>query len=672
MIQSQLEHIHLKNKECHKMKKNDINKIIEKGFLIRLVEEKLLALFQEGKIDGTIHTCIGQELIPVCVSEYLTDSDFVLSNHRGHGHLLSRNEDLVGFFAELMGRERGICGGLGGSQHLYTHNHISNGIQGGMTPIGAGIALANKIKKNDDLVVCYLGDGTLGEGIIYEAFNIASLWNLPIVYILENNRIAQSTTIEQSLAGSISQRAKGFGLEYMHTNMWDIQDMLKTFDNATHTAREKQKAVFVEVDAYRLHSHSRGVDNRNPLEIEAYKLKDILNKELEAIQHDGSNNFLTKIEERINKAVKEAEKSPKNNKAKKTLRKTSEIEYSKFQEEAVDGGKRINELIYESLKEQFTNNSDAILLGEDIEYITPWTTAPYGGAFKVSKDLSKYFENVKNTPISEASITGIGTGLSIAKMQPIVEIMFGDFMMLTFDQLYNHACKFNKMFNDQLSIPLVIRTPMGGKRGYGPTHSQSLEKHFLGITDLTIVALNNRISPKRIYRSVFLEKNPVLVIENKVLYTQTLELNAPIGYKVESTNEAYPTLKIAPERKEADITILCYGEMLTDVERSVELAFEEEEILCEIICPSKINPINVDALVESVRRTQRLLTVEEGSNIASYSSEVSALLMERSVQLKSFGRIANNEVIASSRLSEKNMIPNTNSIFEKIKDICNE
>lgn len=641
------------------------HRIIKKSFLIRSVEQKLLELFQEGKINGTVHTCIGQELIGACVAEFLNDNDHVLSNHRGHGHFLSRNEDLVGFFSELMGRTNGICGGIGGSQHFYTHNHISNGIQGGMTPIGVGIALANTIKKNDNIVVCFIGDGTLGEGIIYEAFNLASLWNLPIIFVLENNKVAQSTSIKQTFSGSIKDRAIGFGLEYLTSNTWDIEDLVSTFENATTLSRKDKKAVFLEIDTYRLYSHSKGDDNRDPEEIKQYQEKDILNKELER-NGDELASLLLDIKNQINEAVDISQRSSYTNTILPIPIAHKEVIYSK--QDTIQSDKRINELIHEALKEQFEKEQNTIMLGEDIEYITPWTSSPYGGAFKVSKDLSEHFQNVKNTPISEAAITGIGTGLAIRGMHPIIEIMFGDFMTLTFDQLYNHACKFHRMFNGQVTIPLIIRTPMGGKRGYGPTHSQSLEKHFMGMTDLLMVALNYRVSPKTMYKAVFEENNPAIVIENKILYTKRLQSKAPIGYEVLVSDEVYPTVKITPERRTPDLTILCYGELLEDVEKAVELAFEEEEILCEVICPTQINPINIEPIIQSVSHTQSLLTIEEGTNIAAYSSEVAALIMERNVILKSFNRLANNNIIPSSYQSELNIIPNERSILNKIQE----
>lgn len=644
-----------------KMKDN----IIKKSLLIRFVEQKLLDLFQEGEINGTVHTCIGQELIGACAAQFLNDDDHVISNHRGHGHFLSRNEDLVSFFSELMGRENGICAGIGGSQHIFTHNHISNGIQGGMTPIGVGIALANKIKKNNNVVVCYIGDGTLGEGIVYEAFNLASLWNLPIIFVLENNKVAQSTSIKQTLSGSIKERAIGFGLEYSASSTWDIDHLVSTFEKAITLSRKDQKATFIEIDTYRLNSHSKGDDNRNLEEIQYYQEIDILNKELKN-GGDELTALLQDIKNQIDEAVEISQQSSFTSTILPIPNAYKEITY--IPQENNQSDKRFNELIHDALRSQFENNNNTIMIGEDIEYITPWTSTPYGGAFKVSKDLSEHFEHVKNTPISEAAITGVGTGLSIGGMLPIIEIMFGDFMTLTFDQLYNHACKFHRMSNGQVSIPLIIRTPMGGKRGYGPTHSQSLEKHFMGITDLSIIALNYRVPPKYIYQGAFKENSPTIVIENKVLYTKKLQTQGLIGYEVTTSNEIYPTVKITPQNRIPDITVLCYGELLEDVEKAVELAFEEEEILCEIICPTQINPLNIAPIIQSVKTTQSLLAVEEGSNIASYSSEVAAQIIEHGINLKSFKRLANNNIIPSSHQSELNIIPNESSILIKIKE----
>lgn len=642
-------------------KENLKDKIVAKALRIRLVEEKLLKLFNEGKLNGTVHTCIGQELTAACLAESLNQDDYILSNHRGHGHLLSREDDLTGFFGELMGKKEGFCGGMGGSQHLCRHNFLSNGIQGGMTPIAAGLSLANKINNTGKVVCCFIGDGTLGEGLIYEAFNIASAWGLPVVYVLENNGIAQSTSMKQSFAGSVEQRAKGFGLNYHKTNIWDVENLASTFQKAVGLAREDSKPSLVEIDVYRLYSHSKGDDNRDSSVVEEYKTRDILNQMLSGGLIDES--VQKAFQDSIDLAVKEAEACVTLTEGQQEPSPNVAVEYKLLEEGSSD---RINALIHKGLDTEFASNSKTVMLGEDIEYITPYTAKPYGGAFKVSNDLSEKYPNVRNTPISEAAIVGIGTGLAIEGMRPIVEIMFGDFMALTFDQIFNHACKFSQMFAGQVEVPLVVRTPMGGRRGYGPTHSQSIEKIYLGIPDLTVLALNSRVSPELLYKEVFKQKNPVLVVENKVLYTEKLNTDHPVGYDVHLSDEEFPLVKISPQKEVAHITLLCYGGMLTEVERAIEKAFYEEEILCEIICPTKISPFNIEPIVESVKRTKRIVIVEEGSNFAAYSSEVLAQLTERGITLKFCERVSNNGLIPSSYIAEMNSLPNVENIYESI------
>lgn len=634
--------------------------IFERALLIRLVEQKLLELFSEGKLNGTVHTCIGQELIGVCLAESLSDDDFILSNHRGHGHLLSRENDLSAFFAELMGKKGGFCGGRGGSQHLYRHNFLSNGIQGGMTPIAVGLAMANKIRRTGKVISCFIGDGTLGEGLIYEAFNIASIWSLPVVFILENNRIAQSTSIEQTFAGSVEYRARGFGLKYLKTNIWDVDGMQDTFAAAVSSAK-KEKPAFVEVDTYRINSHSKGDDNRDQAVVDSYKEKDILRQFL--VENPDAKILCDRLLEQVEEAVTKAEASATLVVATEVNDNFKQVCYTALEERDPE---RINALINKALESEFASNIDAVMIGEDIEYLTPFTASPYGGAFKVSNDLSEKFENIKNTPISEASIVGIGTGLALEGMRPIVEIMFGDFMTLVFDQIFNHACKFPQMYNRQVEVPLVVRTPMGGKRGYGPTHSQSIEKIFLGVPDLKVVALNQRLSPEIVYKAVFKEKYPVLIIENKVLYTSRLNTTYPVGFVVEMSDEVFPMIKISPVEKKADMTVICYGGTLAEVEEAIETAFFEDEILCEVICPSLISPLNLSPILESVLGSNRLFIVEEGSNFAAYSSEVISQLCEAGINLKSVARLSNNEVIPSSNEAERNCLPDADKIYKKM------
>src|SRR5437879_1153856 len=181
-----------------------------RAFLIRSFEERLLELFSEGKLFGTVHTCIGQEFTGIAVAGHHQPGDLIFSNHRCHGHYLARTGNVEGLMAEIMGRATGICGGRGGSQHICSEGVFSNGVQGGAVPVAAGLALAQKLTGSHSIVVAFIGDGTLGEGAVYETLNIASKWNLPILIVLENNGYSQSTATEQTLAGDILKRAEAF------------------------------------------------------------------------------------------------------------------------------------------------------------------------------------------------------------------------------------------------------------------------------------------------------------------------------------------------------------------------------------------------------------------------------------------------------------------------------
>ncbi len=277
---------------------DNYGEIIYTSLLIRRVEEKILQLFSEGKINGTVHTCIGQELIGACLAKDLDRNDFIVSNHRGHGHYIARTDDIKGLFAEIMGRKSGVCRGMGGSQHLLAHNYISNGIQGGMTPIAAGIALAYQIKAKKNIVIAFIGDGTLGEGVLYETLNICSLWNLQVLFILENNGYAQSTSIKQSFSGSLKKRAEGFGVQYIDADTWDIESLKSKIKKALNIVRNDQIPCFLEVETYRLMPHSKGDDNRYEEEILQYSKKDILTQLIES-NVEVVNEYLSMIEKRI-------------------------------------------------------------------------------------------------------------------------------------------------------------------------------------------------------------------------------------------------------------------------------------------------------------------------------------------------------------------------------------
>lgn len=238
---------------------------------IRRFEEKVLNEFTSGSFRGTTHTYIGQEAIAVGVISELGAEDIVVSNHRSHGHFLAYGGDMRALFAELMGKPTGVCGGRGGSQHLHWKNFYSNGVLGGTSPIATGMALAEKLKKNETLTVIFMGDGALGEGVVYEALNMASLWSAPILFVIENNHIAQTTPIELNLSGSITERFSAFGITTKSMNSNDVVKINSITQEILNSIRQNSKPQAYVIDTHRFAPHSKGDDTRDKNYIETLK-----------------------------------------------------------------------------------------------------------------------------------------------------------------------------------------------------------------------------------------------------------------------------------------------------------------------------------------------------------------------------------------------------------------
>jgi len=317
------------------------------------------------------------------------------------------------------------------------------------------------------------------------------------------------------------------------------------------------------------------------------------------------------------------------------------------------------------LKKLLEKDGRVVLMGEDTE-------DPYGGAFKATRGLSEAFPGrVINTPISEAAITGFGNGLALAGYRPVVEIMFGDFVMLAADQLVNQGSKFSYMYNGQASVPLIVRAAMGGKRGYGATHSQSLEKHFFGTPGLSIAAVNSVYDPELLLEHIHATlDHPCLLIENKLLYSLPVHQQAPDGRRWLVNDAYFPTLKL-PIPGGADLTIVTYGGMLEEVEAAIKEAFLEDEIQAEVLVPTMIYPLDMSPIVESVSQTGRLLVVEEGQGFSGFGAEVVTACLERlgGRPIKAARVYAEPHPIPCSRDLEKLALPGVSEIRKRISSL---
>ena len=639
---------------------------IRVALTIRLAEQRLLELFSEGKLFGTIHTCIGQEFVPVAVSRCLKDQDTVFSNHRCHGHFLAYCGNIKGLIGEIMGKTLGVCGGRGGSQHLHQNHFFSNGILGGTTPVSNGLAFGHQLSNTDGIAVTYIGDGALGEGVLYESMNIASKWQLPVLFVCENNGYAQSTSQTQTLAGSITARAQAVGIETSQSDTWDWPALFSAMRESIDQVRASGRPRFHQVDTYRLMAHSKGDDNRPQEQVASYWEKDPIEKLARQYAADSRwQSMIEQIKTEIDQAVAEAESCdfgqiefPKPAPAEEAL--TWHI--ARFDRERVVASVR------RGLEETMAHNEKVVLVGEDIE-------SPYGGAFKCTQGLSERFPNrVRNSPISEAAIVGLGTGLALSAMCPVVEIMFGDFLTLAADQWINHAAKFAWIYNDQVSVPLVIRTPMGGKRGYAATHSQSIEKHFLGLPGTLVLCLHHRMSPAKLYLDLLKSiDRPTLVIENKILYGQWAHCDPPDGFDLQHTAERFPTARLQPQSP-PDLTMIALGGISLEAEQALLALFENEEIVVDLFLPSRLYPFDVAVFEQSLTDTRRLLVVEEGQGFVSMSSEILAQVAERFGHLNVAARrlTAAPVPIPAARPLEEACLVNSQMIVDQAMEVLRE
>ncbi|MCH5138779.1 hypothetical protein JMF89_16515, partial [Clostridiaceae bacterium UIB06] len=567
-----------------------------------------------------------------------------------------------------MGKKDGPCAGRGGSQHLCYKNFHTNGVQGGIVPNAVGAGLSKKLNAEDGIAVVFLGDGTLGQGIVYESFNFASLWSIPVLFIIQNNRYAMSTKVENAVSGSIIDRPKSFGIESDEIESNDLVELYSSFEKAFNYVRKNKKPFCQVIHTYRLGPHSKGDDYRDQAEIKYWKRFDpvIL---LEKYMHkDTLEEMNDEVKKEIKMALEIAERSEKETFDPSDIDLPGKVSPSKINNEEMFNRKKVRgvEILNSSLEKILKKNKDVIILGEDI-------CDPYGGAFKVTKNLStKYPNRLFNTPISEAGIVGVGTGMAMKGKRPIVEIMFGDFITLCADQLINHSSKYSWMYNNKVNVPLVVRTPMGGRRGYGPTHSQTLEKIFLGIPGLTVVAQSNiHNSGELLYRTTLLNDGPVLFVENKSLYSEyvlTVENNMSSDFYLEISDTLFPTIKMTLDKdSKPDATIITYGGNVNIAVEAAKKLLIEHEILVNIVVVSVLSPVPVNEITSFVKDSKYVCTLEEGNIRMGWGAEIVSQLVKE-LSNKSYHRFASEDCpVPSNKQLESKVLINIDKVVDEIR-----
>lgn len=628
---------------------------LQLGYLIRCVELSFLDLFSNAKISGTVHTCVGQEMIGVAIAKYLQNSDWVTSNHRCHGHFIAKTGNWRGLIDELIGLNTGVSRGIGSSQHLLQGKFISNGTQGSLLPVATGLGVAEARKRNSSIVVSFIGEGTFGEGVLYEAMNLSAVFSSPHLIVCENNYYSQTTPQASALSGSISNRAEAFGYKCFDSSTWQLTDLFDKCKLAINYVRSNKRPAFLKIDTYRLLAHSKGDDDRSNEEVDHFRNLDLIERFVNAGNHtDLLNDIKNEVAKYVDSKLLAKGKFPLKNYVRDELPRKVSMRISNVANETSSMAKSLNRAYKKQLMQH-----DAIFLGEDI-------ADPYGGAFKITKGFQTLRPaNVYSTPISEAGLVGMSIGMNLAGEKTFAEIMFGDFVVNAMDQLVNNASKFHHMYGKQISCDVVVRTPMGGRRGYGPTHSQSLEKLVLGIDNLAVFAPTSLLDPKDLIDGLNRTTSPKLVIENKTDYSCFLYQQKP-NLKLSRIGGSFGTLRLSPNGAKPSIVLLAFGYLARLIADNYEEIFQKSDQVFILFCPQLLHPLPVSHFLPELKKIQRILVLDEGSEAFGWADGAAAAIRSAlpTCQIDTLSSAA--VPIPSGRELEESCLISINKIITKL------
>jgi len=630
------------------LSKEELLDIYRRMLEIRFFEDTVYDLLGQNIIKGASHLYAGEEAVAVGAIAALRDDDLITSTHRGHGHCHARGDSLARtpeekqehlnkMMAELCGRATGYCKGRGGSMHIADvekGNLGATGIVGGNIPVATGAALSMKLQGLDRCVVCFFGDGASNTGNFHESLNAASAWKLPVVYVVENNLYGMSVPFEKvSALPDIAARAAAYGMPGVVVDGMDPIAVYEAVSAALDRARRGEGPTLIECKTYRWYGHSRSDPRkyRTREEEQAWRARDPLKtfpqrlleagiatkEELEAIEK--------LAEEKVRKATEFALNSPMPDPAE--LEKDvyvlnpptpSEIEAERRLRERVRNDPNMRQQYYweairDALREEMLRDPRVFIMGEDVGL--------YGGAYGATRGLFEEFgpERVIDTPISEALIGGAAVGAAMTGLRPVAEIMYVDFTPLAMDQIANQGAKNRYMFGGKTQVPMVIRTEGGAGRSIAAHHSQSLEALWVHFPGIYVVMPATPYDAKGLLKAAIRDDNPIMFIEHKMLY----RTQGPVP------EEEYTIpLGVADIKREgSDVTIVTYSRMvLRALEAAEKLA--EEGIDVEVVDLRTLKPLDLETVIQSVRKTGRVVGVTEAYKTGSFISELFTLINE--------------------------------------------
>lgn len=596
--------------------------MLHRMHLIREFEEQLAAQWTLGTLPtAAIHLSSGQEAVAVGVCFALERRDVIATTHRGHGHMLAKGAPADRMMAEIFGKAAGLCAGKGGSMHV-TDASVgaigANGIVGSSPILATGAALAFAYEGRDSVAVAFMGDGATNQGMFHEALNLASVWSLPVVFVIENNGYgeftpqASSTNIER-----LADRAASYGIPGLRVDGNDVDVVHKTALELVGRARAGGGPALLECTTYRLRGHMEGDAQtyRDESERRAWADKDPCSRHRATLIGEGvldagaADDLHARARAEIEAALGFAEQAPEPPPSAR-MEHVFSVEPSRNQ--AFEPGEATimtaSEAINLALREEMERDPSVLLLGEDVSL---------GGYLAVTQGLAERFgeQRVRDTPISENAILGGAVGAAMNGLRPVAEILFADFLTVCADPLVNQAAKLRYMSGGQYSVPLVVRTPGGAGLGMAAQHSQSLEAMFMNVPGLIVAAPGTPRACRAVLKAAIRSNNPVLFFEHKMLYLTEGEV--PSGEDVASLGTACVV------RQGGDVTIVALSYMVqVALEAAAELAKAGVDV--EIIDPRTVAPLDSETILASVAKTRRLVTLEESPLRGGFGAEVVA------------------------------------------------
>ncbi len=602
---------------------------IYKSILLpRLIEEKMLLLLRQGKISKWF-SGIGQEAIAVGATLALQPDEWIMPLHRNLGVFTVRKMPLSKLFLQWQGSKNGYSKGRERSFHFGSKEHHICGMISHLGPqlaIADGIALAYKLRKENKVSLAFTGDGGTSEGDFHEALNVAAVWDLPVIFIIENNGYGLSTPVsEQYRCENLIDKARGYGMEGVQIDGNNILSVYDTIKGVRDYCINNQKPYLIECKTFRMRGHEEASGTKYvPAALfEEWAKKDPVSIYELFLLHENvlTANSVNHLREELKKEIESELKSGFDEEIilpdkEEELRDVYAMNAGVGSRES--GGsaghptqdKRFIDAIKEGLHQSMQQHPNLILMGQDI--------AEYGGAFKITEGFVNEFgkERVRNTPLCESAIVGTALGLSLEGFKSVMEMQFADFVTVGFNQIINNLAKIHYRWGQNADV--VIRMPTGAGVGAGPFHSQSNEAWFVHTPGLKVVYPSNPEDAKGLMIAAINDPNPVMYFEHKALYRS---VSGPVPQKYYEVEIGKARLVQAGE----DISIITYG---AGVQWATQLAAQHADISFDILDLRTLLPLDYDSMKESVKRTGKILILHEDTLIGGIGAEIAAWISE--------------------------------------------